>query len=112
MIVVEDEALVAMLLEDMLLDLGCTVVSVAGNIQDALANAADAIADGAVLDVNIAGEKVFPVADALARRGMPFVFATGYGPAGIDEQYPGAPVLAKPYSADALAKALLSFRKN
>ncbi len=108
--VVEDEALVAIMLEDMLIDLGCTVVGVAGNIHDALSRLVDSDADGAVLDVNIGGEKVFPVADALAARGTPFVFATGYGRTGLDDRYPRAPVLTKPYSRDALALALASLR--
>lgn len=108
--VVEDEALVAMLLEDMLADLGCTVVDVVGTIRDALGRLGDTVADGAVLDVNIGGEKVFPVADALAERGLPFVFATGYGRAGLDQRYPTAPVLTKPYSSDELANVLVTFR--
>jgi CheY-like chemotaxis protein len=110
LLVVEDEALVAMLLEDMLIDLGCTVVGIAGNIPDALSRLVNTDADGAVLDVNLGGEMVFPVADALAARGTPFVFATGYGRTGLDERYPRAPVLTKPYSRDALAEALAAIR--
>lgn len=108
--VVEDEALVSMLLEAMLEDLGCTVVGVAGNIRDALGRLAHTVADAAVLDVNLGGEKVFPVADVLAERGVPFVFATGYGRAGLDDRYPSTPVLAKPYSSEALASVLAAFR--
>jgi CheY-like chemotaxis protein len=106
--VVEDEALVAMMLEDMLLDMGCQVVDIAGSVREALSRVtiAFAKADGAVLDVNIGGEMVFPVADALAELGLPFVFVTGYGRNGIGDRYPGAPVLAKPYSARSLTHAL------
>jgi CheY-like chemotaxis protein len=107
--VVEDEALVAMLLEDTLAELGCIVVDLAASVQDALGRLIDTVADGAVLDVNIGGEKVFPVADALAERGIPFVFATGYGRAGLDHRYPAATVLTKPYSPEELANALSSF---
>jgi CheY-like chemotaxis protein len=104
--VVEDEALVAMLLEDMLLDLGCVVVGIAGSVREALGRLGGARADGAILDVNIGGEMVFPVADALAEKGTPFVFVTGYGRAGLGDRYPGAPVLTKPYSPSDLADVL------
>lgn len=109
--VVEDEALVAMMLEDMLADLGCEVVDIAGSVRDALnrLTAAFAKADGAVLDVNIGGEMVFPVADALSELGLPFMFVTGYGRNGIGDRYPGAQVLAKPYSARSLTHALSQF---
>jgi CheY-like chemotaxis protein len=110
--VVEDEALVAMLLEDLLTDLGCTVVDIVGTIRDALSRLARTVADGAVLDVNLGGEKVFPVADALVQRGMPFIFATGYGRAGLDERYPSTPVLTKPYSPEALVNVLATFRSR
>jgi len=110
--VVEDEALVAMLLEEMLADLGCTVVGVAGNVGDALGRLSHTAADGAVLDVNVGGEKVFPVADALAERGVPFVFATGYGGSGLDQRYPNAPVLTKPYSTDELMRVLATFESK
>ena len=84
-LVVEDEALVAMQLEDMLDELGCVVVDVAGTVSRGVALAADAAValDGAILDVNLGGEKVYPVAERLAARGVPFVFCTGYGVAGI-----------------------------
>jgi CheY-like chemotaxis protein len=109
--VVEDEALVAMMLEDMLLDMGCQVVDIAGSVRDALNRLTNAFskADGAVLDVNIGGEMVFPVADALAEQGLPFVFVTGYGRNGIGDRYPGASVLAKPYSAKSLTHVLAQF---
>ena len=108
--VVEDEAILAMLLEDMLTELGCTVVGVAGNVHDALDRLTRTVADGAVLDVNIGGEMVFPVADALAERGVPFMFATGYGPPGLDERYPRTAVLTKPYLLEQLADGLAAFR--
>src|SRR5215213_3855597 len=98
-LVVEDETMVAMMVEDLLADLGCTVVDVAGTVRRALTIVTneDVILDGAILDINIGGEKVFPVAEALATRGVPFVFATGYGTAGLDARFLGTPTLAKPF---------------
>ena len=79
--IVEDEALVAMMVEDLLGDLGCEVAGSFGAVGEALIwlDGSQADLDGAVLDVNIGGEMVFPVADALRLLGVPFVFATGYG---------------------------------
>ncbi len=108
LLVVEDEALVAMLIEDALLDLGCLVVGPAGTVRTALAlaEAADSLLDGALLDVNLGGDKVYPVAAALTRRGVPFVFISGYGSAGLEEPYTGAPVINKPFRADELARGI------
>lgn len=101
-LVVEDEALVAMLIEDMLGDFGCQVLGPAGSIRQAL----DAIErdppDAAILDVNLGGEPVYPVADALRRCGAPFVLATGYGEMGVAEGYRDAPVLQKPFQESEL----------
>ena len=105
-LVVEDEAMVAMMLEDMLDDLGCAVVGPAASLQKGLELARSAAVDAAVLDVNLAGEKVFPIADVLTERGIPFVFATGYGRAGLREQDTARPVVQKPYSAQDLARTL------
>ncbi|CAH2602509.1 Response regulator [Rhodovastum atsumiense] len=104
LLVVEDEAMVAMLVEDMLTDLGGVVVEVAGTVARGLAAAASETSalDAAVLDVNVGGEKVFPVAEALAARGVPFAFATGYGAEGIEARFAAAPVLAKPFTIEAL----------
>ena len=108
---VEDEALVAMLLEDMLADLGCVVVEVAGSLSQALERLDAANdADGAILDVNLGGEQVYPFADALAAREIPFLFATGYGRVGVSARYPAAQVLAKPYGQAELAAALETIR--
>src|SRR4051794_22900016 len=78
-LVVEDEMIVAWLLQDMLADLGCAVVGPAARVSQALAMIDAEAIDAAVLDVNLNGQKSYPVADALAARGMPFVFSTGYG---------------------------------
>jgi CheY-like chemotaxis protein len=106
-LVVEDEMLVAMELEEALRSFGCLVVGPASRIRHALQLASEAEIDAAVLDVNVAGEKVFPVAEVLARRGVPFVFATGYGAAGIDGAFRDRPILQKPYPEAALAGALV-----
>ena len=108
--VVEDEALVAMLLEDMLTDLGCVVVDVAGSLSQALerVDTVSGRADAAILDVNLGGEQVYPFADALAERQVPFLFATGYGRVGVAARYPSARVLTKPYGPEELVAALSS----
>jgi CheY-like chemotaxis protein len=110
MLVVEDEALVAMLIEDYLTELGLAVVEVAGTLDRGLALATDAgrVIDGAILDINLGTEKVFPVAAALADRGIPFVFATGYGIDGLGTDYAGYPVIAKPFRLEQLRQFLLS----
>ncbi len=110
LLIVEDEALVAMMLEDMLESLGCVVVQVAGSVTQGLALAGDDTIDldAAVLDVNLGGEKVYPVAEMLTAHGVPFIFSTGYGLAGIAPGFAGVPALAKPFPAQALEAALLS----
>lgn len=98
-LVVEDEMLAAMLIEDTLADLGCTAVTVAADVETALAAIAKNPIDLATLDLNLGGgTKSYPVADALMERDIPFVFATGYGARGIDEEYRRHPVLTKPYT--------------
>ena len=96
-LVVEDEALVSMLVEDMLTDLGCAIVGPAAEIEEALRLAGSADIDAALLDVNLGGRPIFPVADALKARGVPFAFASGYGEAGLSDEHRGAAVLQKPF---------------
>ncbi len=105
-LVVEDEAMVSMMLEDMLSDLGCEVVGPAPSLSVGLELARTAEMDAAVLDVNLSGEKAFPIADVLAQRGVPFIYATGYGRAGLREDDATRPVVQKPYSAQELARTL------
>ena len=110
LLVVEDEALVAMLVEDILTDLGCVVVDVIGSLEEglaAVARTAAASIDGAILDVNLGGRKVFPIADALQERGVKFVFATGYGTNGMDPRYADCAVLAKPFQREELERMLV-----
>jgi len=95
-LLVEDEALVAMVMRDMLTELGFHVVGPFGRSADAAAAARDEDVDAAVLDINLDGEAAYPVADLLAARGIPFVFVTGYGAESIDGRFAHVPVLQKP----------------
>ena len=105
-LLVEDDGLVAMLVEDMLDELGFISVGNPGSVSEALAALAKGGFDVAILDVNLNGERVFPVADALIDDGCPFVFATIYGAADIPEAYRTWPVAAKPFRLDDLETAL------
>ena len=105
-LLVEDESLVAMLAEDMLLDLGCEV-DVAMRLDKALGLARSEAFDLAVLDVNLGDARSYPVADLLFERGTPFLFATGYGQKGLEGNYRGVPVLQKPYQAEPLKHLLV-----
>ena len=105
-LIVEDEMLVAMNVEDMLLELGHEVAGLASRLGPALALARDGRFDAAMLDVNLAGETSFPVADILIDRGIPFLFATGYGRPGIEERYRDFPMLQKPFRMAELGAAL------
>ena len=105
-LVVEDESAVAIMIEDMLQDLGCKVAASAAGLAEARASAATADIDIAVLDVNLAGQPVFPVASILREREIPLVFSTGYGASGLPAELSGHPVLAKPFSIRELQQAL------
>jgi CheY-like chemotaxis protein len=106
-LVVEDEPIIAMMLEDCLGDLGCSVTAVASRLNDALKQARALDLDVGVLDVNLAGELSYPVAEVLRERAVPFVFATGYGTDATPASLKSAPVLSKPYRVEQLAKILL-----
>lgn len=105
-LVVEDESIVTMLIEDTLLDLGCEIAGIASRFDEALEKARSLDIDAAILDVNLNGDKTFPIAELLAGRGIPFVFATGYGAAGLPEKFRDAPILAKPFQNADLRRAL------
>lgn len=110
-LIVEDESLVAMLLETILEDMGCTPIGPAASIDEGLAMVADGDnLDAALLDVNLAGRLVFPVAEALKARGVPFVFSTGYGEGGLPDEWRGQATIQKPFTEavvrDALFKAM------
>ncbi|WP_431281466.1 response regulator [Humitalea sp. 24SJ18S-53] len=106
-LVVEDEALVAMLVEDALIDAGAEVIGPVRSVNEALASLVRDRPDAAVLDLNLDGVSSSPVADALAAAGVPFVVATGYGVDGMPPGHAGVPVLAKPYDPSALTAALM-----
>jgi CheY-like chemotaxis protein len=105
-LIVEDELMIRMLLQDMLADLGCKVAGEAGRIDEALTLAKQIEFDVAILDVNLNGQPISPVVDILIERGLPFVFATGYGQRGVPEAYRHTPTLQKPFQAEALAQAI------
>jgi CheY-like chemotaxis protein len=104
--VVEDELMIRMLLDGMLTDLGHTVAAEAGGIDEALALAKQAEFDVAVLDVNLNNRPITPVVEVLIKRGLPFIFASGYGQRGVPEAYRACPTLQKPFQAEALAQAI------
>src|SRR5205814_9881004 len=105
-LIVEDELMIRMLLEGMLTDLGHSVAAEAGGLDEAIALAKQAEFDLAVLDVNLNGAPVTPVVEILVERGVPFIFASGYGQRGLPEAYRTAPILQKPFQADALEDAI------
>lgn len=104
-LVVEDEALLSMLLEDLLVGFGCEVVGIAARFDDAMHKVDTLDFDAALLDVNLNGTYSVPIAEKLARRRVPFVLATGYGSM-LPETVPPAPILQKPFDEAALARAL------
>jgi len=105
-LVVEDEMLVAWELEDMLSNLGCTVIGPAARVNKALAMLDAETIDVAVLDVNLNGQKSYPVADALAVRDTPFIFLTGYNRESLPNRYQARPILQKPFEQSDLKNTL------
>lgn len=104
--VIEDEGIVAMLLEDMLQGLGHQVVASASNIERATSLVGEAEVDLAILDVNLNGHHTYPLAETLSARGIPFIFATGYGNAGLKSEWRTAKVLQKPFTERDLAHVI------
>jgi CheY-like chemotaxis protein len=103
--VVEDEPLVAMVLEKELEDLGLSVAGVCGSVAEAIRLLDRQTPEAAILDVNLGGELVYPVAEALLQRNIPFVFITGYGQESIDKRFSSIRVLEKPVERDVLRSA-------
>ena len=103
---VEDEVMIRMMVADMLEELGYKVAAEAGDITEALRLADATQFDIAILDVNVNGKVISPVADLIKAKGCPFIFATGYGSSGLPEQYRDRPALQKPFQLDALAKTI------
>lgn len=107
LLIVEDETMIRMLLSEMLEELGFTVAGQAGRVDEALALINSGLKfDVAILDVNLDGRTAEPIAEAIEKRGLPFVFATGYGASGIPERFRGRPFLQKPFAIEQLADAL------
>lgn len=104
--IVEDEALVLLTLEDMMADLGCEVVVSVQHVEEALRFALDAAVDVALLDVNVGGTRIDPVARVLAARGIPIVFVTGYEAPSLPTSSEDAVRVAKPFDAFQLAAGI------
>jgi CheY-like chemotaxis protein len=105
-LIVEDEMILALNLEDMLMELGHTVVAIATRIRDAIDLAKSCDIDLAILDLNLSGSLSFPVAEILRQRGIPFMFASGYGENGLVEGFQNEFVLTKPYLPRDLQNAM------
>jgi CheY-like chemotaxis protein len=103
---VEDEVMIRMMVADMLEELGYRVVAEAGDIGEAIKLAKSAEFDLAILDVNVNGKVISPVADLLASRNRPFIFATGYGSSGLPAEYRDRPALQKPFQIETLARII------
>ena len=105
-LVVEDEMMVAMLLEDMLDELGYSIVGPCAHIDEALKAARELEFDAALLDFNLNGKNTYPVAWTLRERKIPFLFATGYGSSILNHDFMGIPLLQKPFQRRDLEWAL------
>lgn len=110
-LVVEDEAMVAMLIEDMLLDCGCSVV-IAGRLDVGLEQLEKETFDFAILDLNLGGQWTYPIADVLMKRQIPFVFATGYGASLLEGAYAKVPTLQKPFQQADVIRVMQSLAQN
>jgi len=111
-LVVEDEIMIRLLLEDMLGDLGYNIAAAVGRVDDAVKVARTGEFDVAILDVNLNGQTVSPVAEILEARGLPFVFATGYGERGLPERFSNRPTLQKPFQQENLGRILTQAFEN
>jgi len=103
---VEDEAMIRMMVCDMLEELGHRVAAEAGEISEAMKLALSAEFDVAILDVNVNGKVISPVAELIKARNRPFIFATGYGSSGLPDEYRDRVALQKPFQLEALAQAI------
>lgn len=105
-LIVEDDPFIAMALEDTLLDFGMRPAGIASNLREAERLARDSLFDVALLDVNIGHDTIDPVADVVAARGLPFVFTTGHGRAGLPEAYRDRAIVEKPFYVEEILRAL------
>jgi CheY-like chemotaxis protein len=104
--VAEDEFHILQLIEDMLAELGCAVIDAVSSVGRGLERAAETEAQVAVLDVNLRGKTIFPVAKILRDRGIPIVFSTGYGAEGLEAEWKACPVIQKPFAVEGLEAVL------
>jgi CheY-like chemotaxis protein len=104
--VAEDEFAVLLLIEEMLAALDCKIAAAASTLAAAMQRVETCDVDAAVLDINLAGKRIYPAADMLRRRNVPIVFSTGYGTAGIEPAWLYYPVVQKPFALEQLARAL------
>jgi two-component sensor histidine kinase/DNA-binding response OmpR family regulator len=102
----EDEALVGMMMRDLVTDLGLFVIGPFCSVEETMAAVSSHQFDCAILDINLAGQTIYPVAERLAARDLPFVFITGYGPESVDERFAHVPILQKPVARGALDEVL------
>lgn len=105
-LLVEDEVMIRMMVADMLEELGYTIAGEAGDIDEAIRLVQATDFDLAILDVNVNGKVISPVAEAVLMRNRPFVFATGYGAQGLPEKFRDRPALEKPFQLETLARAI------
>ncbi len=103
---VEDEVMIRMMVADMLSELGYSIAAEAGEINEAVRLAQSIEFDLAILDVNVNGKVISPVADLIAARNRPFIFATGYGSSGLPAEYRDRPALQKPFQIETLARMI------
>jgi CheY-like chemotaxis protein len=103
---VEDEVMIRMMVSDMLEELGFSIAAEAGEINEAIRLAQSTEFDFAILDVNVNGKVISPVADLIKARNRPFIFATGYGSSGLPEEYRDRPALQKPFQIETLARVI------
>ena len=111
-LVVEDNMLIALYIEDVLQDLGCVVVGPVGKLDAAMRMANDEALEAAILDVNIRGGHVYPVAERLRARGIPFALASGYGDWAILQEFRNQPRLTKPFTTHELEALVLSLHRG
>ena len=109
-LLVEDESLVLMLLEDMLVEMGHSIVGAASELDEAIELAKNAAYDVAIIDINLKGQRTFPVAEIVLERGLKLIFSTGYGESSIEPKFSSNPLLQKPFDDRALGDALAKLR--
>ena len=111
-LLVEDEVMIRMMVADMLEELGYTIAAEAGDIDEGVRLVQATDFDIAILDVNVNGKVITPVAEAVQMSGKPFVFATGYGAQGLPEKFRDRPTLQKPFQIETLARTIVTVLKG